>query len=146
MSLSKRLDSAIEITDGMRSGEYPAGSVGCAESSGELKEGHRNRWFIMFTNVQIDLGFIAGVLVPMIITRIAPNNLGLVWRLSLGLGVVPPLSLIYLRIKLKEPEAFSREKLQKTPYWLVLKYYGPRLALVSMIWFIYDFCKWRQSG
>ena len=30
------------------SGEYPAGSVGCAESSGELKEGHRNRWFIMY--------------------------------------------------------------------------------------------------
>lgn len=25
-------------------GEYPAGSVGCAESSGELKAGTRNRW------------------------------------------------------------------------------------------------------
>lgn len=37
-------------------GEYPAGSVGCAESTGELKSGTRNRWFILFTNVQIDLG------------------------------------------------------------------------------------------
>jgi MFS family permease len=27
-------------------GEYPAGSVACAESTGELKNGHRNRWFI----------------------------------------------------------------------------------------------------
>ena len=27
-------------------GEYPAGSVACAESTGELKHGHRNRWFI----------------------------------------------------------------------------------------------------
>ncbi|TKA82845.1 hypothetical protein B0A55_00996 [Friedmanniomyces simplex] len=38
-------------------GEYPAGSVACAEASGELKEGHRNRWFCLFTNTQIDLGF-----------------------------------------------------------------------------------------
>lgn len=77
----------------------------------------------------------------MVITRIAPNNLELVWRLSLALGVIPPLSLMYLRIKLKEPESFSREgfKHVKTPYWLALKFYGPRLLLVSGIWFCYDF-------
>lgn len=69
----------------------------------------------------------------------APENLGVVWRVSLGLGVVPPLSLMYLRIKMKEPEAFSREKFAKTPYWLALKFYGPRLVLVCTIWFIYDF-------
>ncbi|EMF16861.1 MFS general substrate transporter [Sphaerulina musiva SO2202] len=124
-------------------GEYPAGSVGCAESTGELKEGHRNRWFCLFTNTQIDFGFTVGCLVPMrtIITRIAPNNLGLVWRLSLGLGVVPPLSLMYLRFKMKEPESFAREGFVhvKTPYWLALKFYGPRLCLVAGIWFIYDF-------
>ncbi|KAK5087343.1 glycerophosphoinositol permease [Exophiala xenobiotica] len=45
-------------------GEYPAGSVGAAESSAELKKGHRNRWFILFTDFQIDLGFVAGTLVP----------------------------------------------------------------------------------
>lgn len=110
------------------SGEYPAGSVTCAESSGELKEGQRNRWFVLFTNVQIDFGFVIGTLVPTIITRIAPNNLTLVWRLSLALGVVPPLSLLYLRIKLREPKSFSKESFRKTkmPYWLALKFYGPR--------------------
>ena len=35
-------------------GEYPAGSVGAAESTGELKSGSRNMWFIMFTNTMID--------------------------------------------------------------------------------------------
>lgn len=30
----------------MHSGEYPAGSVACAESTGELKAGHRNRWVV----------------------------------------------------------------------------------------------------
>ena len=126
---------------GANSGEYPAGSVGAAESSGEIKEGHRNRWFCLFTNTQIDFGFFVGTLVPMIIARAAPNNLELVWRLSLALGVIPPLSLLYLRLKLSEPESYSREsfKRTRTPYWLALKFYGFRLARVSLIWFIYDF-------
>ncbi|WPH04277.1 MFS general substrate transporter [Acrodontium crateriforme] len=121
-------------------GEYPAGSVGCAESSGELKAGHRNRWFVLFTNVQIDIGFIIGVLVPMIVARIT-DNLEVVWRVSLGIGLIPPLSLMYLRLKLKEPEAANRETFRQTrlPYWLALKFYGPRLAVVCTIWFIYDF-------
>ncbi|KAK0942592.1 glycerophosphoinositol permease [Friedmanniomyces endolithicus] len=122
-------------------GEYPAGSVACAEATGELKEGSRNRWFCLFTNTQIDLGFVIGTLIPMIITAARPNDLGLVWRLSLGLGVIPPLSLLYLRLKLKEPESVSREAFRhgKTPYWLAIKFYWPRLILVMMIWFIYDF-------
>ncbi|KAK4615575.1 Glycerophosphocholine permease GIT4 [Fulvia fulva] len=122
-------------------GEYPAGSVGCAENTAELKAGHRNRWFCMFTNVQIDLGFVVGSIVPMVLARMASNNLGLVWRLSLGLGVIPPLILLYFRVKLKEPEVFARESLKRirTPYWLVVRYYGPRLCLVAGIWFIYDF-------
>jgi MFS family permease len=50
-------------------GEYPAGSVGCAESTGELKSGTRNKWFILFTNVQIDLGFLVAALVALIVVR-----------------------------------------------------------------------------
>jgi MFS family permease len=125
-------------------GEYPAGSVGCAESTGELKAGTRNKWFIMFTNVQIDLGFVVAALVPMIVVSLAQlldlylllehfrnntdsyqvlatteNHLRAAWRICLGLGVLPPLSLLYLRIKLQEPEAYKRETMAntKTP-WL----------------------------
>lgn len=48
-------------------GEYPAGSVACAESTGELKSGVRNRWFIWFTNLAIDVGFVVAALVAMIV-------------------------------------------------------------------------------
>lgn len=48
-------------------GEYPAGSVGCAESTGELKEGTRNKWFILFTNVQIDLAFFISAIVATVV-------------------------------------------------------------------------------
>ena len=103
-------------------GEYPAGSVACAESSGELKNGHRNRWFIMFTNLQIDFGFVVSAFTPMILVLIfTENHLRAAWRVALGLGIIPPLSLLYLRLKLNEPEEFNRERMHKFPIWLIIK-------------------------
>lgn len=103
-------------------GEYPAGSVAAAESTGELKHGHRNRWFIFFTNFQIDLGTVIAALVPMILVLIfSENHLRAAWRVALGLGVIPPLSLLYLRLKLNEPEEFNRERMRKFPWLLIIK-------------------------
>ncbi|KAI1166170.1 putative MFS phospholipid transporter [Nemania serpens] len=123
-------------------GEYPAGSVSCAESTGELKGGTRNRWFILFTNCMIDWGFVIGAFVPYVVAAAAQNKYyGTIWRTSLGIGVVFPLVLFVLRLRLKEPEEFSRNSMKRarTPYLLVLKFYGFRLLIVSLIWFIYDF-------
>lgn len=140
-------------------GEYPAGSVGCAEGTGEMKAGSRNKWFILFTNVQIDLAFFIAAVVatvvvsnglshalPTMLTNLkvvitGENHLRVAWRVCLGIGIIPPLSLLYLRLKLQEPEAFKRESLAKTqtPWLLIIKYYWKRLAIVSIIWFIYDF-------
>jgi MFS family permease len=123
-------------------GEYPAGSVGCAESTGELKEGTRNKWFILFTNVQIDLAFfISAIVATVVVLATGENHLRAAWRICLGIGIIPPLSLLYLRLKLQEPEAFKRESMAKakTPYLLIIKYYWFRLSIVSIIWFIYDF-------
>lgn len=98
-------------------GEYPAGSVACSESTGELKEGTRNRWFILFTNFMIDFGFVLGAFIPYLMVVICTEkHLRLAWRLSLGLGVVPPLLLLYLRIKLQEPEEFKRFAVHVSPY------------------------------
>ncbi|KAK1822374.1 glycerophosphoinositol permease [Friedmanniomyces endolithicus] len=79
-------------------GGYPAGSVACAESTGELKAGTRNRWFIMFTNVQIDFGFVVAALVPMIVVLITTEqHLHTAWRVCLGIGIIPPfISTIWL--------------------------------------------------
>ncbi|KAF3035515.1 hypothetical protein E8E11_003038 [Didymella keratinophila] len=123
-------------------GEYPAGSVGCAESTGELKSGSRNKWFILFTNVQIDIAFlVAAIVATIVIVITGEDHLRVAWRVCLGLGIIPPLSLLYLRIKLQEPEAFKRESFAKakTPWLLVAKFYWFRLSIVSIIWFIYDF-------
>ncbi|KAM4067056.1 major facilitator superfamily protein [Hirsutella rhossiliensis] len=122
-------------------GEYPAGSVGCAESSGELKSGTRNRWFILFTNSMIDWGFVFGAFVPYVVAAAAHNDhYSTIWRTSLGIGVVFPLLLLLMRMRLKEPEEFAKESMRRqTPYMLVLRFYWFRLFCVSLIWFLYDF-------
>lgn len=138
-------------------GEYPAGSTACAEVSHSLKSGTRNRWFIWFTDLMIDMGFVISAFIGWLLMYICSvptyatvgNSHGLqaAWRILLGLGAIPPLSLFYLRLKYDESEQFKKNNTMKarTPYWLALKRYGPRLVLVSLIWFIYDFCVYSFS-
>ncbi|UPK95683.1 hypothetical protein LCI18_006618 [Fusarium solani-melongenae] len=122
-------------------GEYPAGSVGCAESSSQMKKGTRNRWFILFTNSMIDFGFVIGAFVPYVVAAACHNgHLSTIWRTSLGIGVVFPLVLFVMRLGLKEPEEFNQNSMRhQTPYWLVLRYYWFRLLCVSLVWFLYNF-------
>ncbi|KAF2857391.1 MFS phospholipid transporter Git1 [Piedraia hortae CBS 480.64] len=123
-------------------GEYPAGSVACAESTGSLRSGTRNRWFCLFTNVQIDLGFVVGAIVPMIVVlATTQSHLRAAWRICLGLGVIPPTVLLLMRARLQEPESYRQNTMAKTktPWGLVIKFYWKRLMIVSAIWFIYDF-------
>jgi len=90
----------------------------------------------------IDWGFVIGAFVPYLMVVICTEkHLRAAWRISLGLGVVPPLILFWLRLKLQEPEEFKRESMKyvKIPYLLVIKYYWWRLFVVSLIWFLYDF-------
>ncbi|KAK4164551.1 major facilitator superfamily domain-containing protein [Cladorrhinum sp. PSN259] len=121
-------------------GEYPAGSVSCAESTSELKSGTRNTWFILFTNSMIDWGFVIGAFVPYVVAC-ASDNYAVIWRTSLGVGTLFPLVLFILRIFLKEPEEYRKNSMKyaKIPYRLVLRFYGWRLFIVSAVWFIYDF-------
>lgn len=96
----------------------------------------------MFTNVQIDLGFVVAAIVPMIVVLITTEqHLHTAWRVCLGLGIIPPLSLLYLRLKLHEPESFRLESMArtKTPWMLCIKFYWFRLIIVSIIWLLYDF-------
>ncbi|KAI5818936.1 major facilitator superfamily domain-containing protein [Pyronema omphalodes] len=125
-------------------GEYPAGSVAAAEATSEVKSGTRNRWFILFTNFAIDVGFVVAAFVPLVFVWILGQSrhaLMINWRVSLGLGIIPPFTLFFLRMRLEEPEQTKKNTMAntKTPYWLCFKYYWFRLFLVCTIWFIYDF-------
>ncbi|ODV82695.1 hypothetical protein CANARDRAFT_204663 [[Candida] arabinofermentans NRRL YB-2248] len=122
--------------------EYPCASTACAEASALLPAKHRNRYFNFFTIGAIDAGFVISAFVPMVMLWICgPENLQPVWRVSLGLGAICPLSLFFMRLKFKESEQFKKLRFKKVraPWWLVIKYYWFRLAVISIIWWTYDF-------
>ena len=67
------------------------------------------------------------------------DHLRAAWRICIGLGAIPPLSLLYLRFKLQEPEQYNRHKMTNYPWRLIIKFYWFRSAVISVIWFVYNF-------
>lgn len=105
--------------------EYPSGSVACSENT-EAEGVPKNRqqmYFQLATNsmmcvappsfyvlqgrmshgadvlpLRSDFGFVIATFVPLVLLWICgEGHLRVVWRLSLGLGVIPPMLLLYFR-------------------------------------------------
>lgn len=122
--------------------EYPTGSVIASEFANQLPSGKRNRYFIWATNLMLASGYIVAAFVPLVLLWIfSERHLSVVWRLTLGLGAVPPFILFFMRLKLTDSSTFDKMHMKraKVPYLLILKYYWFRLIIVSIIWFVYDF-------
>ncbi|KAF9791015.1 MFS Git1p-related glycerophosphoinositol and glycerophosphocholine permease [Thelephora terrestris] len=124
--------------------EYPCGSVAASEQSeGEaIAKNAQHRWFALATNCMIDVGFVVASFVPLVLYWIfGPNHLRAVWRISLGLGIIPALAVLVWRINMEEPERFRRDSMKnaKIPYWLIIKRYWVGLLAISTSWFLYDF-------
>lgn len=123
--------------------EYPTSSVIASEFANQLPSGHRNRYFCWFTNSCIDLGFVISSFVPLVLLWIfKEKHLTPIWRLTLALGVFPPLALFFMRRKMKNSDAYDKlnmKTVKKFPLWLVIKFYWFRLTIVSIVWFVYDF-------
>lgn len=122
--------------------EYPTGSIAAAEQSEELPKRYQHGPFIMVTNFALALGSVCANLIPFILVLICTqNHLRLVWRLSLGLVIVPCLLVLPFRFVIKQPLLYENGamKVKAIPYLLVLKYYWFRLTMISLVWFIYDF-------
>jgi MFS family permease len=123
--------------------EYPCGSVSASEQSeGPLiNKRSQHRWVALATNTMIDFGFVIASFVPLVLFWIFGNDhLHAVWRLSLGLGVVPAVAVFIWRLNMEEPLRYKKDSMKytKIPYILVLKRYGGRLAAISAVWFLYD--------
>ena len=117
-------------------------------------------WFILFTNTMVNCvsppdklppwhpltaqqGLAFGAFLPWLVAKAFHNqNLQAIWRVSLGIGAIFPGVLLVVRVcnSQKEPKGFQEHSLRRarTPYRLVLRFYGPRLFAVSLLWFIYD--------
>ncbi|KAF9466551.1 putative metabolite transporter [Collybia nuda] len=124
--------------------EYPCGSVSASEQSEEpgISKNAQHRWFALATNTMIDFGFVVSAFVPLVLFWIFGNDhLRAVWRMSLGLGVIPALAVFIWRLNMDEPARYRKDSMKnaRIPYLLVFKRYGWSLAAVSFTWFLYDF-------
>lgn len=66
------------------------------------------------------------------------NHLRAVWRISLGLGVIPALVVFLWRLNMDEPERFKKDSMRDTkiPYLLVFKRYWVSLLAISFTWYV----------
>lgn len=127
--------------------EYPSGSVAAAENTEQkdVPSKAQNGIFALATNAMIDIGFVFAALVPFILYEIfGEEHLRVVWRMSLGLGAIPPLLVLFWRMRMDEPESFQKYSLKRVPLsaypWkLLLRKFGLQWFGLCLGWFIYDF-------
>ncbi|PPQ69137.1 hypothetical protein CVT24_000003 [Panaeolus cyanescens] len=124
--------------------EYPCGSVAASEQSEEdhINKKAQHRWLALATNHMIVWGFATASLVPLILVVIFGNHhLRAVWRLSLGLGIVPAFVVFIWRLSMDEPTRYKKDSMKhaKIPYTLVLRRYGWSLLGISIVWLLFDF-------
>ncbi len=69
------------------------------------------------------------------------HHLRAVWRVSLGLGVIPALAVLIWRINMDEPTRYKSDSIVhgRTPYWLIFRRYWMSFTGIAITWFIYDF-------
>ncbi|KAG6919885.1 hypothetical protein DXG01_015593 [Tephrocybe rancida] len=124
--------------------EYPCGSVAATEQSEgpAINKNARHRWFMLATVVTtLAIGTVVAAFTTWVLYLIfGPKHLAAVWRLSLGLGMVPALGIILWRLNMDEPVRYKTESMRDTriPYKLVIRRYWAALTAISVVWFILD--------
>jgi len=124
--------------------EYPCGSVAASEQTEGpgVSKNAQHRWFALATNTMIDWGFVVSSFVPLVLLWIfGPNHLRAIWRIALGLGVVPAVAVFIWRLRMVESARYARDSMKRgrMPYGLFFKRYWRNLVAICITWFIYDF-------
>ncbi|KAH8553179.1 major facilitator superfamily domain-containing protein, partial [Umbelopsis sp. PMI_123] len=120
-------------------GEYPCCSTAASESAEESGRS-RGFWLVICAFI-VSCGFLLGTIVPVILLAICGENaLEPAWRLTLGLGLVLPVTVLYFRLKMLNSRMYRKEAMQRNvPYGLIFKHYWKYLLASGGIWFLYDF-------
>lgn len=127
-------------------GEYPVSGAGAAEATDESDKyrKHRGFMFAMLADLSSSLGYVFGGLVPLLLLLCVHQEVekyNIVWRTSFALGLVPPISIIWFRIRMAVSTAYRKSALrkQRTPYILALKRYYRPLIGCATTWFLYNY-------
>lgn len=120
--------------------------AGATEATDEDAGVRKNRGFIfaIIGDLSATLGFVFGGLVPLLLILCFHENekhYHIVWRLSLALGAIPPLSIFWFRYKMATSTAYKKSaaKKQRIPYWPIFRRYWRPLLGCSLAWFLYNY-------
>ncbi|KIK14129.1 hypothetical protein PISMIDRAFT_688185, partial [Pisolithus microcarpus 441] len=92
-----------------------------------ISENAQNWWSVLATNSLIDMGFVASMFVPFLLSCIfGGKHLNVVWGLSVGLSVIPTCLWCHPP---KRDDAWEHVHI---PYWLALKRYWKSLLGLSL--------------
>ncbi|KAB2579349.1 Protein of unknown function DUF1445 [Lasiodiplodia theobromae] len=127
-------------------GEYPVSGAGATEATDENKalRKHRGFMFAMLADLSASLGYVFGGLVPLLLllcTHGQEGKYGIVWRTSFALGLVPPVSIFWFRIRMAVSTAYRRSAMrrQRVPYVLAFRRYWRAFCGCSATWFLYNY-------
>jgi len=127
-------------------GEYPVAGSGAAEATDEGAQYRKYRGFMfaMLADLSASLGYVWGGLVPLLLLlcfKQKEEHYKVVWRLSFALGMIPPLSIFWFRIRMATSTAYRKSAMrkQKVPYLLAVKKYWRPLLGCSATWFLYNY-------
>ncbi|OOQ82803.1 inorganic phosphate transporter [Penicillium brasilianum] len=127
-------------------GEYPVAGAGAAEATDEAPSVRKRRGFIfaMIGDLSASLGFAFGALVPLILLLCFHQQVKhyeAVWRVSLAMGAIAPLSIFWFRYRMVVSSAYRKSSMKKQPipYRLAIKKYWRSLLGVCGSWFIYNY-------
>jgi MFS family permease len=126
-------------------GEYPVSGAGAAEAtdeSGNFRK-HRGFMFAMLATLSASLGYVWAGLVPLLLLLCVgqqPDKYPIVWRTAFALGAVPPLGIIWFRLRMAVATAYRKSAMRKqaVPYVLAVKRYWRPLTGVATCWFLYN--------
>ncbi|KAJ3812247.1 MFS Git1p-like glycerophosphoinositol permease [Lentinula aff. lateritia] len=122
-------------------GEYPAGSTSASEAANERSPKNRGPIFVMVTNFVLSFGGPLAVSVFLIVLCAAgENHLQTVWRVSFGIGIILPLGVFIVRMRMMSTILYKKGRhSHNVPYGLVVKRYWKSLIGTCCAWFLYDF-------
>lgn len=98
----------------------------------------------MLADLSASLGYIWAALVPLLLLLCVGQQVSkyeIVWRTSLALGLVPPLSIFWFRIRMAISTAYRKSAMrkQRVPYKLAFKRYWRSVLGCSATWFTYNY-------
>lgn len=127
-------------------GEYPVSGAGATEATDESRQYRKRRGFMfaMLGDLSSSLGYVWGGLVPLLLLLCVDQNVqkyDIVWRLSFALGLIPPVSIFWFRMRMATSTAYRKSAMrrQKVPYLLAVKRYGRALFGCCATWFMYNY-------